>query len=199
MTSQAGWGSCKQPLLLRPPGAAAGSLYLRSEWCIVPHPEKAHRGGEDACFVSPRTLGVADGVGGWANKGVDAGIFANALMKAARRHSTPEAASEDASPPPPLETLRAAHEHVKALKIAGSSTACILSLEAKPAGAGPQQKLQAANLGDSGLVLVRAGHIIHRSREQCHGFNFPFQLGSQRSTDSAADAGIWEQVHTSFT
>lgn len=34
---------------------------------MIPHPEKAHKGGEDALFVDPKLLVVADGVGGWAD------------------------------------------------------------------------------------------------------------------------------------
>ena len=33
-----------------------------------------------------------------------------------------------------------------------------------------------ANLGDSGFRVVRAGKIVHRSQEQQHYFNTPFQL-----------------------
>lgn len=33
-----------------------------------------------------------------------------------------------------------------------------------------------ANIGDSGFIVVRKGHIIHRSEEQQHYFNTPFQL-----------------------
>ena len=46
--------------------AAAGSSYLcsslASSWCCIPHPAKAHRGGEDAVFVTPWSVGCADGV-----------------------------------------------------------------------------------------------------------------------------------------
>lgn len=33
---------------------------------MIPHPEKVHKGGEDALYVSPKLIAVADGVGGWA-------------------------------------------------------------------------------------------------------------------------------------
>lgn len=35
---------------------------------MIPHPAKADRGGEDAYFICDRgtCMGVADGVGGWA-------------------------------------------------------------------------------------------------------------------------------------
>lgn len=33
---------------------------------MIPHPEKVHKGGEDALFADKKILVVADGVGGWA-------------------------------------------------------------------------------------------------------------------------------------
>ena len=42
---------------------------------MIPHPEKAYKGGEDAYAVSDQLLVVADGVGGWGNQGVDPGLF----------------------------------------------------------------------------------------------------------------------------
>lgn len=41
---------------------------------MMPHPDKAETGGEDAFFVSSfgrGAFGVADGVGGWNVEGVD--------------------------------------------------------------------------------------------------------------------------------
>ena len=37
----------------------------------IPHPEKAIYGGEDAYFVCDMAVGVADGVGGWQESGVN--------------------------------------------------------------------------------------------------------------------------------
>ena len=48
---------------------------------MVPHPEKAHKGGEDALFVSDNVLLVADGVGGWASSGVDPALYSKKLAK----------------------------------------------------------------------------------------------------------------------
>ena len=44
--------------------------------CNIPHDKKVHKGGEDGYTVSPQLIAVADGVGSWANKGVDPGLFA---------------------------------------------------------------------------------------------------------------------------
>lgn len=48
---------------------------------MIPHPSKAAKGGEDAIFVDDNLLVVADGVGGWAQYGVDPGIFSRKLCK----------------------------------------------------------------------------------------------------------------------
>jgi len=48
---------------------------------MIPHPEKAYKGGEDACFCNNQLLCVADGVGGWADHGVDPGLYSKELVK----------------------------------------------------------------------------------------------------------------------
>jgi protein phosphatase PTC7 len=52
----------------------------------------------------------------------------------------------------------------------GSSTACIVALHKE------KSILHTANLGDSGFVVIRKNIIVHRSQEQQHYFNSPFQL-----------------------
>lgn len=46
----------------------APNLQLVSGACELPHPQKRSTGGEDAWFICSNTVGVADGVGGWARK-----------------------------------------------------------------------------------------------------------------------------------
>jgi hypothetical protein len=40
---------------------------------MLPHPDKASRGGEDSFFIADHqaAVGVADGVGGWVSTGLD--------------------------------------------------------------------------------------------------------------------------------
>jgi len=45
-------------------------------------------------------------------------------------------------------------------------------------------RLHTANLGDSGFLLVRQGKIVHRSEEQQHYFNTPFQLSLTPNAES---------------
>ena len=48
---------------------------------MIPHKDKAHKGGEDAfsCSVDGLMFCLADGVGGWAKKGIDAGLYSKEL------------------------------------------------------------------------------------------------------------------------
>ena len=52
---------------------------LRAGVCINPHHQKRHKGGEDAATVTNNMLAVADGVGGWAESGVDPAIYSKRL------------------------------------------------------------------------------------------------------------------------
>ncbi|CAI5509413.1 unnamed protein product, partial [Closterium sp. Naga37s-1] len=149
------------------------ALRLVAGACVLPHPDKLDRGGEDAFFILPdvSALGVADGVGGWADVGVDAGAYARELMgevQAAVRRE-PKGCADT------LRVLTSAHAKTRSQ---GSCTACVVVLTA--------DRLQAANLGDSGFVVVRNGRIIFKSPPQQHDFNFPFQLGSDGGDSPSA-------------
>lgn len=48
---------------------------------IEPHPEKKYKGGEDAAAYTERMLAVADGVGGWAESGVDPAEYSKGLCE----------------------------------------------------------------------------------------------------------------------
>jgi protein phosphatase PTC7 len=52
----------------------------------------------------------------------------------------------------------------------GSSTACIILYHRDTS------YLHSANLGDSGFAIIRNNKIIHKSQEQQHSFNQPYQL-----------------------
>ncbi|CAL5220230.1 g2206 [Coccomyxa viridis] len=149
-----GGGSLAPPQQLRLNLAAA----------LMPHPNKAHRGGEDAVFLSDDglTFGLADGVGSWIESGVDAGIFARELMGNCESAAKQIAPSKTA----PMNILKNGFYDTKKM---GSSTACILALEGAT--------LHAANLGDSGFMVVRRNKVAFKSRSQQHQFNYPFQLG----------------------
>lgn len=65
--------------------ATASALTLTTGTCCLPHPDKVDTGGEDAFFVSEdkSALGVADGVGGWRESGIDPGDYSRSFMRTA--------------------------------------------------------------------------------------------------------------------
>ncbi|KAI8393774.1 phosphatase 2C-like domain-containing protein [Radiomyces spectabilis] len=125
--------------------------------------------GEDAFFhtMTPAgmALGVADGVGGWAEVGVDPALFSWTLMNNAAYVA--EAQVMDAH-----HILdKAFNELQLSGKVAaGSSTACILNL-CKATG-----KMTTCNLGDSAFLLIRDSKVVYESPSQQHYFNCPYQL-----------------------
>ncbi|KAL2318686.1 hypothetical protein Fmac_032562 [Flemingia macrophylla] len=139
------------------------TLKLISGSCYLPHPDKEETGGEDAHFIcsEEQAVGVADGVGGWADLGVDAGYYSRELMS----KSVEAIQEEPKGSIDPARVLEKAHSSTKAK---GSSTACIIALT--------DQGLTAINLGDSGFMVVRDGCTIFRSPVQQHDFNFTYQL-----------------------
>ena len=74
----------------------------------------------------------------------------------------------------------------------GTSTVCILALE--------DNKLHAANLGDSGFLVVRKQKVVFRCPSQQHRFNFPYQLGcpgTQSDLPEHAEASSLSVQHAS--
>ncbi|KDN44724.1 hypothetical protein K437DRAFT_129323 [Tilletiaria anomala UBC 951] len=116
-------------------------------------------------------IGVADGVGGWTENGVDPSLFSQALMyhvtqQAAKFRACPERLSNDEldpskgpAPDPshhpglPQALLSHAYDAVQKepLVIAGSATACVITLDSS------KGVLRSANLGDSGFIILRQG------------------------------------------
>lgn len=168
------------------PDAAAGLTLSSGAWAL-PHPEKLARGGEDAHFIGKDCVGVADGVGGWADMGVDPGIYSKALMagvSAALEQEGRVAMNPDERP---VAVMREAHTQANRTA-RGSTTACFAYLERGGDGA---SVVKLANLGDSTLYLIRRGRLAFKTPQQQHGFNFPFQLGSEAS-DTADMADVFE-------
>ena len=65
-------------------------LALNSAAFLIPHPTKLKSGGEDAYFISTnnRSLGVADGVGGWARiPGSNASWWSWEMMERSNKYS----------------------------------------------------------------------------------------------------------------
>jgi protein phosphatase PTC7 len=136
--------------------------------------------GEDAFFIWEHqeyvVLGIADGVGGWNDVGIDPSLFAWELM-----HNCKQIAQEMSENIEqgnefnlhPKHILSMGFERVlrQSIVYAGSSTALLVTFH-KRSG-----KLISCNLGDSGFMIVnQKGEIVHKSTELQHYFNAPFQL-----------------------
>jgi len=149
----------------------------------MPHPEKIKRGGEDGFFAcaGSRTFGVADGVGGWSDAGVDPGEFARSLLRFAQEAiRKPEGDCEAELRHALLTSVARLHEE----QIQGGTTALLGRLHGST--------LALLNLGDSGAILLRPAlrtppgsdqpllfpRVVFRSSDQTHYFNCPYQIGS---------------------
>ncbi|KAK7252899.1 hypothetical protein RIF29_37160 [Crotalaria pallida] len=154
------------------------TLKMLSGSSYLPHPDKEETGGEDAHFIctEEQAIGVADGVGGWADVGVNAGLFAQELIS----NSVRAVQEEPKGSFNPARVLEKAHSSTKAK---GSSTACIVALI--------DEGLHAINLGDSGFIVVRDGCTIFRSPVQQHGFNFTYQLESGNGGDLPSSGEVF--------
>jgi len=156
----------------------------------MPHPDKVDKGGEDGFFACPATasFGVADGVGGWADNGIDPGLFARRLLSLSLEEIKGEKSEADLQ-----QALLVATEQILQEKLEGGSTALLGQL------CGPTMSI--LNLGDSGAMLLRPAlrtppgsdqpllfpRVVFRSSDQTHYFNCPYQLGSGNAPVEAPD------------
>lgn len=143
-----------------------------SKACLIPHPEKAHFGGEDYYFISKNntTVGVADGVGGWSDiPGSNSSKYSRDIMNFCNKYS-------DITNP--LIILQAAYNDLD-FSVPGSTTALVAQIC-------DNSKLHICNVGDSALGIFRNGKLVFQTQDTVHGFNFPFQLGF-RKIDKPSD------------
>ncbi|KAM7474697.1 hypothetical protein LguiB_021940 [Lonicera macranthoides] len=116
-------------------------------------------GGEDAYFIAHNWLGVADGVGQWSLEGINPGVYAHELMDICKNivlggNSVPIA--------------KVLNQSVAEAQSPGSSTVLIAYFDG--------QILHAANIGDTGFIVIRNGAVYQRSSPMLHEFNFPLQI-----------------------
>lgn len=135
--------------------------------------------GQDAYFIAAvgneaeqRSIafGVCDGVGGWAEHGIDPADFSHGLCSYMARTALEWPQSEKLFSPHQL--LELGYDKVvrdRSVK-AGGSTACIGTVEASTG------RMRIANLGDSGYLHLRLGAVHSYSNPQTHAFNTPYQL-----------------------
>ncbi|KAL3130846.1 hypothetical protein ABBQ38_000178 [Trebouxia sp. C0009 RCD-2024] len=144
--------------------ASSTSLRLSVAAHEIPHPAKASYGGEDAFFISQQgstSFGVADGVGGWANSGINPAEYSKSLMREAKAHfeGTAEAATlaePPAAPSTSSETSNAASTASEAApRAAGSGELHLASRDAFGSGVSASQPADAT--GNSPTTMPQIG------------------------------------------
>ena len=147
---------------------------------LNPHPDKRHKGGEDAATVNESFIALADGVGGWIESGVDPAKYSKQLCKNIHGLIMYDSAKYIVNP------KQLCIDAAKMATEVGSSTCVIASLDRDT------PVLYTSNLGDSGYLLLRKTDselkTLYRSQEQTHGFNFPFQIGTSGDNPEKADS-----------
>lgn len=145
---------------------------------MIPHPEKAWKGGEDALFENEKVLSVADGVGGWADHGVDPGIYSKKLCANISQLLLNNWSKYSHNP---KQLIMDTHANNKE---DGSSTLVVLTLP------DDGNTLYSSYIGDSGYLILRPTksdskkfEMIYEFEEHTRAFNFPYQLGWGRNGD----------------
>lgn len=165
---------------------------------------------EDAFCIGQNCLGVADGVGSmsqYKSHGMDSAAYAAELVQLAvtSLHWTDESISSPRSfEAGTIEAICAAERGATTF---GAATLTVLELSGNV--------VSAANLGDSGFLLVRGlatgltgrqhqePEVVMRSSPQQHGWNWPFQLArlppslrpfatEGAMVDTAADSDLYQ-------
>ena len=109
-----------------------------------PHPAKRDKGGEDAATVTESFIALADGVGGWAESGIDPAKYSRLLCKNIQGLIMYDGGAKYMCNPRQLCV-----EAAGMTKVTGSSTCVIASLDKEA------PVLYTSNLGDSGYLLLR--------------------------------------------
>ena len=145
-----------------------------SESSMIPHIKKEAKGGEDAFFVCENKigLGVADGVGGWNEFGVNPSLYAKSLMENCKQEIE-KSSGCCGMMKSGEEYLTNAYEKCK--KIEGSSTALLCVFQSG-------SLMEICNIGDSAAMILRKsrknGKYVQtlKTIEQQHYFPVPYQL-----------------------
>lgn len=139
-------------------------------------------------------LAVADGVGAVSvEDGLDGTLFAHRLVELLLERTGAQLESCDGerrAPAIPEAALAEAWDALQAEGVVGGSTVCMAYVDAE------RHLLRAVNLGDSGLLVLRdhsrmeargtlqrqtlspeSMHVVFRSPQTLHDFNYPYQLG----------------------
>ena len=158
------------------------------------HPQKSDLGpgGEDSFFISPdnRTIGVADGVGGWRKHDESSSHKWSQSFMQLCQEFTLEGFS-------PYEAVNRSYDAIDKT-IVGSTTVSVAQLISLAQY--EQRKLQQSNdfeiqpnftafvefytIGDSLCSIMRPGvGTVFTTNKTAHEFNFPYQLGSRQVSE----------------
>ncbi|XP_028754228.1 probable protein phosphatase 2C 62 isoform X3 [Neltuma alba] len=138
-------------------------LFLTSGVASLPHPSKALAGREDAYFIACKNwLGVADGLGQWSFEGSSNGHYPRELME---KCENVVSNYQSISVVKPEEVLKRSAGETGCY---GSSTALVAHFDG--------QTVHAANVGDTGFIILRNGAVFKKSTPTVHEFNFPLQI-----------------------
>ncbi|EGP91497.1 uncharacterized protein MYCGRDRAFT_53722 [Zymoseptoria tritici IPO323] len=157
--------------------------------------------GEDAFFAttiggSPHhvAFGLADGVGGWQESGVDPSVYSQALCGLMAGTANIHEGTEEGKPCRARELLQTAYDAVMANPRipAGGCTASLGVADATG-------NIETANLGDSGYLIFGPGRVAHRSVVQTHAFNTPYQFSKVPAKMQAQYAIFGGSTHYSET
>lgn len=150
-------------------------LGLQSDGNVYQRRRSRPDSGEDAYFVAAVggdattvAMGVCDGVGGWADQGINPSDFSHGLCS---YMAVSALAWSEPSQLHPKKLMNMGYDLTLAdtLIRAGGATACVAVAD----GTG---RMRTANLGDSGFVHLRLGSVHQYSTPQTHAFNTPYQM-----------------------
>ena len=141
---------------------------------MLPSPEKASWGGEDAVFAKGRSFGVFDGVSG-ALKEKGMALYSFTLASQIKG-----LISDDGLTMSEMVDALATAAEIANMEATGASTATLASI-------GEDDVLRVLTLGDCTVLVYRDGKVAAKTKEILHYFDCPYQL-AEDSPDRAKDA-----------
>lgn len=141
----------------------------------IPRDDKLLDGGDDAYFITNSVInavGVADGVGSWRAKGINAGKCARELMANCKSIFMGGTTS-------PFLVLEASENRFTE---EGSTTVLLAHAD--------YEGLKIAQIGDSNLVIIRNNYIFFQTSAQQHMHDQPYQIGKGGS-EGSEDARLY--------
>ncbi|RYQ82708.1 hypothetical protein Ahy_B10g101279 isoform B [Arachis hypogaea] len=167
-TSSHGYANYILPSVLRK--SSTTEFCLISGAACLPHPSKptnnnfqASTGREDAYFISHSNwLGVADGVSDWSLQGSNAGHYIRELMEKCKNIVSDH---ENLSTMKPAEVITSGAAETQK---SGSSAILVAHFDG--------QAFHAANVGNTGFMVIRDGCVFKKSTPMFHEFSFPLQI-----------------------